>query len=134
MTFQWVWNQRTAWRAKACGRSRPEYTRSSRDSRTGWEWKSSEWFPGGWSRQRPRCCSVPGTAANYQRRARNRTAGASLDLPHAGMTDWRASSRTRSAPIQGFGQQNEIERVYGQMTWSDFTGVIRRTAYEGRGI
>src|ERR1039458_6809149 len=36
MTFRWAWNQRTAWREKACGRSRPENTRSSRDSRTGW--------------------------------------------------------------------------------------------------
>jgi short-subunit dehydrogenase len=50
----------------------PENTRSSRDSRTGWEWKSSEWFPGGWSSQRPKCCSIP--AANLGRRARNRTA------------------------------------------------------------
>src|ERR1039458_9267172 len=77
MTFRWAWNQRTAWREKACGRSWPANTRSSRDSRTGWEWKSSAGFPGGWSRQRPRCCSVPGTAANSARRAPNRIAAAS---------------------------------------------------------
>src|ERR1017187_7480634 len=102
MTFQWVWNQRTALREKACARSRPENTRSSRDARTGSEGKFSEWFPGGWSRRRPRCCFVPATAANAARRARNRTPRASLVLLH-GMTDWRASSRARCAPIRGFG-------------------------------
>jgi 16S rRNA (guanine(527)-N(7))-methyltransferase RsmG len=72
--------------------------------RTGWEWKSSAWFPGGWSRQRPRCCSVSGTAANSGRRARNRIAAArwtycTRDRGLAGVLprDVRACRRSRAA-------------------------------------
>src|ERR1039458_3134290 len=121
MTFRWAWNQRTAWREKACGRSRPENTRSFRDSRTGWEWKSSAWFPGGWSRQRPRCCSVPGTAANSARRARKiaaaRWTGCTRDRGLAGVL----SREVRAYKKVSAGGTDWAR--YGQMTWTRLTRI-----------
>src|ERR1035441_917996 len=119
MTSRWAWNQRTEWREKACGGSRPENTRSSRDSRTGWEWKSSAWFPGGWSRQGPRCCSVPGTVANSARHARNRIAaarwtGCTRDRGLVGVLprDVRAYKRFRATGRNGALRPNDLDATY----------------------
>src|ERR1039457_3945639 len=122
MTFRWAWNQRTAWREKACGRSRPENTRSSRDSRTGWEWKSSEWFSGGWSRLRPRCCSVLGTAADFGRCARKiaaarwtyctRDRGLADVLPR----EVRAYRRFRATGRNGALRPNDADSTYQELS------------------
>ena len=126
MTFRWAWNQRTEWREKACGRSRPENTRSSRGSRTGWEWKFTEWFPGGWSRQRPSCVPswspprIPGDALVTG--SRRLVGPAAYEI-----ADWRASSCARCTPIEGFGRHDGIVR-YGLMTW---TRHIRSNVPEG---
>src|ERR1017187_5093919 len=122
MTFRWAWNQRTAWREKACGRSRPENTQSSPDSGTGLEWKSSAWFPGGWSRQRPRCCSVPGTAANSARRARKIAAArwtyCTRDRGLAGVLprEVRAYRRFRATGRNGALWPTDLEGTYQDLS------------------
>jgi len=76
-----------------------------------WGWKYSAWFPGGWSHQRPRCCSVPGTAANYGRRARSRNAAA----PVLGENVWspvNAAIKTPAASVSPrFGVDNQYRFV-----------------------
>src|ERR1019366_5722823 len=120
MTFRWAWNQRNAWREKACGRSWPANTRSSWDSRTGWEWKSSAGFPGGRSRQRPRCCSVPGTAVNSARRAPNRIAAASWTCCTRNLGLGGVLSREVRAYKKVSAGGTDWAR-YGQMTWTQLT-------------
>ena len=82
-----------------------------------------EWFPGGWSRQRPRCCSVPGTAANSARRARKIAAArwtyCTRDRGLAGVLprEVRAYRRFRATGRNGALRPNELGR--------DFTRLIR---------